>query len=354
MLNKDSQENSNIVNFERCSKNRRLSKLKRQSALLQEKGRFAEAADALKSAVNLEQDNDELHIDLGLTLARLNRFEEAIPHFRAACDLNSDKIEAYYYLGLACSQVGLHKKALDCWKHCLNAKYPDIDEYELRLRLSETYADLKRYQKALYQLVEHVIKFDPFNLDAYNSLAMLFLHISKLPPEELDDKLASFTPEQYQDMAKSCLLKNLKRSPNYYYTHLCLGTMYMEQGFLDMAIREFKIACKNNPEDSAPLISLAHALAMRGSIEEACEALEKGLGFDDYDDESLFFLGSLEVSLDRTEKAESRFKQILERSPGHIPSINALGVMELNRRNLEEAKKYFLKSLDINPEYAAS
>lgn len=352
MLNNDSQENSNIISFERSSKNLRLSKLKQQSVLFQEKGSFAEAADALKSAVKLDQNNEELHLDLGLTLAKLNKFDEAIPHFRAACDLNGDNIEPYYYLGLACSQTGLHKKALDCWKHCLNAKDPSIDEYELRLRLSETYADLKRYGKALFQLVEHVIPYDPFNLDAYNSLAMLLLHIGKLPPTELDEDLSRLTSAQYFDLAKNCLLNNLKRNPKYYYTHLCLGTMYLEQGFLEMAIRELKCACKNSPPDvdAAPFFTLGYALNLRGDLEEACEALKKGLRYDPYDDDCLYLLGNIEMSLDRLDNAESSFKQILEHSPNNYQAICALGILELNRDHIDEAKRYYDKALEINPE----
>lgn len=352
MLDNDSQENSNIISFERSSRNLRLRKLKRQILLFQEKGSYAEAADALKSAVKLDEDNEELHMDLGLTLAKLNKFEEAIPHFRTACDLNGDNIESYYYLGLACSQMGHHKKALDCWKHCLNANDPSIDEFELRLRLSETYADLKRYGKALYQLVEQVIPYDPFNLDAYNSLAMLLLHIGKLPPAELEKDLARVSPAQYYDMAKNCLLTNLKRNPNYYYTHQCLGTMYLEQGFLEMAIRELKCACKYSPPDvnAAPFFTLGYALNMRGNLEEACEVLQKGLRYDPYDDDCLYLLGNLEMTLKRLDNAESKFKQILEHSPNHYQAVCALGLLEINREHVDEAKRYFVKALEINPE----
>ncbi len=77
-------------------------------------GRFGDAADRFKHALENRPDYPEAECNLGTALLRLGNVDQAGIHFRKAVELNPDSPEARLGLAIICYSQGRMQEA---WRH---------------------------------------------------------------------------------------------------------------------------------------------------------------------------------------------------------------------------------------------
>jgi tetratricopeptide (TPR) repeat protein len=109
------------------------------------KQRYADAAREFTRAIELDPDDAQAHLYLGLTDQQLHRLDDAGAELQKAVALNPDDSEGHYYLGLLYSDQGKYEPAIAEFQKAL-----DIDpQYEEATKaLADAQAALQKQQKA--------------------------------------------------------------------------------------------------------------------------------------------------------------------------------------------------------------
>ena len=76
-------------------------------------GRYDEAIEAFKQAIDIKPDYVNAHHNLGIAYGKLGRHDEAIKAFKRAIHLKPDDTDTHYNLGLAYLLVGDRDLALE-------------------------------------------------------------------------------------------------------------------------------------------------------------------------------------------------------------------------------------------------
>ena len=97
------------------------------------------------------------------------------------------------------------------------------------------------------------------------------------------------------------------------------------------------------------LYNLGHALAHRGSLEEARKVLESALKLEPGMLEALLLLGGIEVKLGHLDEAEERFSMLLEWDHEDAEAFASLGHIWTIRGDYKQAQLSLAKALALRP-----
>lgn len=134
-------------------------------------GKTEEAITVLTEALRLKPDDEDVHYDLALALARQGRVADAIQHYEEALRLFPDYLEARNNLGNLLTRVGRAEEAILHLKRALEIM-PDYSTAENSLgtafrRLGRTNEALAHFQQA--------VRINPEYWEAHFNVATSFL-----------------------------------------------------------------------------------------------------------------------------------------------------------------------------------
>ena len=89
------------------------------------KGLLQKSETSYRSAIQLNPNHLNAHMQLGLLLSKMLRFEEATTHFQVICDTDPNNAHAHAALGEALSVLGRRKEAISVIKRAITIK-PDF------------------------------------------------------------------------------------------------------------------------------------------------------------------------------------------------------------------------------------
>ena len=119
-------------------------------ALARQGQREAAKAEYLE-ALRIYPDYTEAHNNLGNLLVAEGKFDDAITHFKDALKISSDNASAHNNLGNALARQGKFTDAILCFREALRLS-PDY--LEARYNLASTYLAQKRIDEAISELTE--------------------------------------------------------------------------------------------------------------------------------------------------------------------------------------------------------
>ena len=119
-------------------------------ALARQGQRKAAKAEYLE-ALRIYPDYTEAHNNLGNLLVAEGKFDDAITHFKDALKISSDNASAHNNLGNALARQGKFTDAILCFREALRLS-PDY--LEARYNLASTYLGQKRIDEAISELTE--------------------------------------------------------------------------------------------------------------------------------------------------------------------------------------------------------
>lgn len=131
--------------------------------------------------------------------------------------------------------------------------------------------------------------------------------------------------------------------------HNNLGILYLQEGKIDAAIREFRLSLEKAPGFLAVKINLGRALLARGDTPEARKILRQVALADPMAKEAWVLLAGL-AEEEGTEIAEEYFLKALKIDPNDTIVINDLGFLYFRNGRGGEALEQFRKTLEVDPE----
>ena len=146
----------------------------------------------------------------------------------------------------------------------------------------------------------------------------------------------------------------LEMNPKHIFAANNLGNALLEQGRLDEAIVQYRIAVRNNPAQALAYRHLAYALSQKGRTEEAISLYGQALHWDGDDVEVLNNSGLLLSAKGRYAEAEERFRKVLRLKPGAAQSHLALAGLLVHSGRAAEALDECAEALRLEPRSAAA
>jgi tetratricopeptide (TPR) repeat protein len=261
-------------------------------------GLTVQAAAEYQQAIVYDPTSFKSRLRFGANLTRLGRFEEAIEQLTRVGELDPDDIQARYLLALIYSSLKKFDNAALQYESILNSLASDSpDNANLYFYLGQLYYARRDYNKAIEQF-NKVLTLQPQNTEMMYFLGALYVEIER------------------GDKAIETFKNALKIDPDHDGVLNSLGFIYAEQGNnLEEAMRLVQRALVIAPDSAAYMDSLGWVYFKQGRYDEALKILLKA--------------------------------NDLMKDPVILEHI---GDVYLALKNPQEAKRYWKKSIEINPD----
>ncbi len=141
----------------------------------------------------------------------------------------------------------------------------------------------------------------------------------------------------------------VRKSPSLAYARNNLGIVYMEDGRLDNAAREFQTAIRLKPDHERAYNNLGMVLVRKGRIAEAEEAFRTAVALRPDNAKAHNNLGVLYASQGRLKDAELEFRTAVALKPEEANAHNNLGGIYLEQGRTAEAEKEFREAIAQMP-----
>ena len=119
---------------------------------------------------------------------------------------------------------------------------------------------------------------------------------------------------------------------------------------LQEAERLFLLAADADSSNYLAFYNLGILASDQDRLEDARLYLEKALALKSDDADILTALGTVHLKAERDTEAEALFQKALERGESDV-LYNNLGAIFFRRKDYKQAKEFFRRALDINPDY---
>jgi len=174
--------------------------------ILINRGAYAEAESALKSALRAKPDFAKAYVNMGLVLYKMKRFPESFHYYTEAIRLDPADTEsrtnlAYSHCdyGIALAGQGDVDEAIRQFKTALDI-VPQAASATAHYNLGVTYAGLKKFDLAKLEY-EKTILADPNNAEAHNNLGILLGQLGKTEEAITQFKAALSIKPDFQSAA---------------------------------------------------------------------------------------------------------------------------------------------------------
>ena len=260
-------------------------------------GRYQEAYDDLRRAVNLKPSESDYQANLGYVLWKLGRPEEAINGERAALKLNPKNTTAHYQLGRFLLRFGQQKDLPDAIAELRKALELDPRQYEARFELIVAYRELGNLAEAAAQL----------------------------------DVLQDSRPTD----------------PRVFYV---TGLLDTDRNDLNSAVKNFNEAITRDPTMFAAWQDLGLAFMKANSWTDAMNAFAELVRRQPNSVEAAYFHALALYNSDKTSEAESEVRRALRLDAGAIEAHTLLGIILASRGNANgEAADALSQAIALNP-----
>jgi tetratricopeptide (TPR) repeat protein len=228
------------------------------NALLSE-GRFQEAEQEFRRALEIDPVRDRAHYGLGLALDRQGRHEESMSAQRDAVRSNPSFAPAHLALGLALSEQGRREEAV---QHLQRAVALEPGDEETHNKLGEITAALGRLQEAEAHF-EDALRANPGYLEAAYNLAQV-LQLGGRTAEAL---------ERYGEMTRATgLTPNTTRLAAL--ARVRIGDILLARGEFASAATEYDLAGRlARPLEALDKLAWLRATCPDASVRDAAEAV---------------------------------------------------------------------------------
>ena len=261
----------------------------------------------------------------GIEAFNTSNFGLAVSAFRTAADIHPDYADVRFKLGLAYLREGEHESATKEFQEALaiNPGYT-----EARFYLGVAHLDQRLFSKALPHL-ERAVAEQPEYADLRCYLGATYFHLGEL------------------EKAKVEFERSLELSPRYkkacYYHGLLLYMLGEKKKATELIAGAIDGEMSRTPLN----VSLALVHLREGNLEEAMTVLHEILNAGHGSPDVLYFVGEVYLRMDHLDDAERFFRKSLEGNPSFLRAREKLAHVLMKRGELEEAEE-LLEALETD------
>jgi tetratricopeptide (TPR) repeat protein len=207
---------------------------------LSKAGKYGEAIDAWKKALELSPENDRANSNLGLLLVSNGRFDEAVPYLEKTLAANPDYPDGHSNLGVALAGAGKVDRAISEFEKALEI---DPSSAEAHNNLGRSLIATGKFEQAVPHL-RTAAELKPDAAEIHNSLA-----IALVKTGHVDEAIPHFE-------------RAVEIDPSFVEAHFNLGdALYYLQGKAREALEHWQAVLRAEPNHVPVLDSVAWVLA---------------------------------------------------------------------------------------------
>lgn len=323
-------------------------------------GQREKALKSYKKAIKLNPEDAVSFYNIGSIYQIQNKHNQACDYFEKAYQLDNQE---NYLISLALSELKSMQieKAVKHYK-ALAILHPEKDSFQYNL--ASCYELLRDYESAI-SILKQLVARNPKSVTMAQKLANLYIEIRqfRMAKDLYDSVILKASPSEevlYQyailsvqlcdtSTAERIFKKVIKMNPENALAHKDLGVIYLNQRLFDYAEDEFRIAMELEPKNFDIIFEFANFLYSISKYDEADVYYEKSLELkDDVVAKSLSAINKIE--LNQLDEAKSLIDSALADQPEHEYIQFLAGRIYYSLKIYDEAKLYFIKSLEQNPD----
>ena len=360
---------------------------------------FSDAADILRSVINLHPNNFDIYYQLGICYYELEKYDSAVKKLSQAILLNTSSSDIYYSLGLTYNKINSYKQAQEAFLKCIKLdSYNGLAHYELgniyklifeddlaimhykkakktintselNLNLGILYFNNEKFQSAIEPLKEYIL----YNMQDWDTLEKYGHALLKTNrfPEAIDiySRLIDEYPdnsEYYSNLADSYYnlsdysnaIENYKKILTFedenYTVLLKIGILLNQLNKFNEAEEYLNDAIHCGSPNKELLIQLGMSYGGQQKFLQSLGAFKEALSFSLNDPIIHYQLGIIYKELEIYNLAIEEFNQYLTKNSSDYIAYYLIGDSYYNMHIYDIALEYFNKSYDINPGHIKS
>jgi len=156
---------------------------------------------------------------------------------------------------------------------------------------------------------------------------------------------AAFLWAGYPEQAIVYLDEVVRRTPDNFYAHLCLGQIHLGAGRIDAARKHLERATALNDKSAGAWNDLGGVAMRQGNFTAALADLQKALALDPDDSSALINCGLVEANLGHPEAAEEMFRRAVNLDPTDAEANGQLGSLLSSQGRFEDARRYLQQAI---------
>lgn len=175
------------------------------------------------------------------------------------------------------------------------------------------------------------------------------VRLSRIPESPLSKGDALYQQRKYTEALKE-YQRVLAENQDLYQAYDKIGLCYYRLNDLENAIEAFKLMLDKEPQSRDTLINLSAIYFEKGNLEQGMKYFKR-LDEKSLEDPNLFYnIGILLFKNNQIDMAIDYLKKCLAVDSSYINGYYQLALANLNKGDLEEAKKNFQKVIELAPE----
>jgi tetratricopeptide (TPR) repeat protein len=292
------------------------------------KSRNFEQADKLYTAIlRANPKHPDANHNMGVLAVDIEKIQEALPFFKAALETNPTVTQFWLSYINALIRLDLNNEAISALGRARqnNINIPIIEVLENFLHKLNNELDKPASNK-------HILTQDP-KKEQISTVLNLY-NQKKL------NKASSLAATLLSEYPTSVILYNMQ------------GAINAGLGFLDEAIKSYKIALSINPNFIDAHNNMGLALKETGKTDEAINAYNKALAINPNFAEAHSNLGLALKETGKTDEAINAYNKALAINPNFAEAHSNLGLALKETGKTDEAINAYNKALAINPNFA--
>jgi len=222
------------------------------SVVYHRNGRFEDAVDELRRAVDLAPAEMSLRLKLVRSYMRLRDLDSARRMCEEALELSPDDPALWMVLGWLYQQLERYDQAVDALSRAVQLKPDNALGYEVLIRAADEANDLV----TTLGIYEKLIELQPDSAELHYQLGYNLVRIHDV------------------DRAREALEQTLALDPEFVRARNLLGLVYLDLDLNEEAARQFASYVEKTPDDLRAREHLAAANARQGNFESALALLD--------------------------------------------------------------------------------
>jgi tetratricopeptide (TPR) repeat protein len=226
---------------------------------LSKKGQYEAALGAWWQALELNPNEANIYMNLGVTLARLGKPVEAITQYQKALELAPDAVEVHFRLGSALADTGQFDQAIVHFRRVLEIRPAK---------------DAEIYDAVTYNLMGRALAGKGEMAEALQDLETATRIHPNFAPHLYDYALALVRANRFDD-AQAAAESAIAADPGMAAAHDLRGGLLARNRRLPEAANEYRQALELQPDFSRAHLDLAGVLAAQGDMAAAVQQLRQ-------------------------------------------------------------------------------